>query len=344
MGSSSNAKADKNDNNDVDDAINDYSERDNFYSFYPKKKRNIQSPNERNKNDDNKDKDESSNEEKEQSNDNNKNNKAQNDKKNDDIDKENSNKKSNSEYNDDNNDESSYKKSNSEYNDDNNDKSSYKKNKKNKNKNKKNINDTNPFKESTNEMDYYSKKLKSKNLKVNEENYKKLKYDYNNMFSEGGGGKIPEYKVYANLNNKKDKSKYWKRTEFNGVIIVEDLKDYFPKDISKEEIQELIFEAFGDSIVEDDDLIIPGQTASYNQVLELADYVFNYIKGNDTKFKNNKSLKKLNIKIDLVNLDKKLIKDKLYKGKDPTEKQIENSFKLYEGNAKDVKVLSIEYL
>jgi len=78
--------------------------------------------------------------------------------------------------------------------------------------------------------------LKSKNLKVNEENYKKLKYDYNNMFSEGGGGKIPEYKIYANLNNKKDKSKYWKRTEFNGVIIVEDLKDYFPKDISKEEI------------------------------------------------------------------------------------------------------------
>ena len=325
MGSSSNAKADKNDNNDVDDAINDYSERDNFYSFYPKKKRNIQSPNERNKNDDNKDKDESSNEEKEQSNDNNKNSKDQNDKKNDDIDIENSNKKSNSEYNDDNNDESSYKKSNSEYNDDNNDKSSYKKNKKNKNKNKKNINDTNPFKESTN-----------KNLKVNEENYKKLKYDYNNMFSEGGGGKIPEYKIYANLNNKKDKSKYWKRTEFNGIIIVEDLKDYFPKDISKEEIQELIFE--------DDDLIIPGQTASYDQVLELADYVFNYIKGNDTKFKNNKSLKKLNIKIDLVNLDKKLIKDKLYKGKDPTEKQIENSFKLYEGNAKDVKVLSIEYL
>ena len=46
----------------------------------------------------------------------------------------------------------------------------------------------------------------------------------------------------------------------------------------------------------------------------------------------------------IVNLDKKLIKDKLYKGKDPTEKQIENSFKLYEGNAKDVKVLSIEYL
>ena len=47
---------------------------------------------------------------------------------------------------------------------------------------------------------------------------------------------------------------------------------------------------------------------------------------------------------EMIQKFKILIKDKLYKGKDPTEKQIENSFKLYEGNAKDVKVLSIEYL
>ena len=38
----------------------------------------------------------------------------------------------------------------------------------------------------------------------------------------------------------------------------------------------------------------------------------------------NKSLERLKVKIDLVPLDKKLINDKLFKGKDPNEKQLEN--------------------
>jgi hypothetical protein len=168
-------------------------------------------------------------------------------------------------------------------------------------------------------------------------------YDNKNLFSETGG-KIPEYKVYAKNQKNEEKEKYWKRYNYNGVIIVEDLKEYFPKDISRDEIQELIFEAFGDNIVEDDDLIIPGQTASYDQVLELCDYVFNFIKGNEKKMKENRALKKLKVKVDLVPLDKKLINDKLFKGKDPSEKQLENTKKYISGNSKDVKVLAIEFL
>ena len=168
-------------------------------------------------------------------------------------------------------------------------------------------------------------------------------YDNKNLFSETGG-KIPEYKVYAKNQKNEEKEKYWKRYNYNGVIIVEDLKEYFPKDISRDEIQELIFEAFGDNIVEDDDLIIPGQTASYDQVLELSDYVFNFIKGNEKKMKENRALKKLKVKVDLVPLDKKLINDKLFQGKDPSEKQLENTKKYISGNSKDVKVLAIEFL
>ena len=125
----------------------------------------------------------------------------------------------------------------------------------------------------------------------------------------------------------------------NGIVIVENLKEYFPKEITRDEVQELIFEAFGDCIVEDDDLLIPGQTATYDQVLELSDYIFNYIKGNDKKTKNNKSLEKLNIKIDLVSLDKKFIKDKLFKGK-----ELEKAVKSYSSSSKDVKALTIEFL
>ena len=201
------------------------------------------------------------------------------------------------------------------------------------------------FKENSGEMEYYSKKLKQKKegINDNDSNYSKVMYDYKNIFNDNGE-KIPEYKVYSR-NYKKDKEKkHLKKSKLNGIIIVENLKEYFPKDISRDEIQELVFEAFGDNIVEDDDLIIPGQTASYDQVLQLSDYVFNYIKGNEKKMKENHALKNLNVKIDLVPLDKNLIKDKLYKGKDLSERQLDNAMDSYTGKKRDVKVLTIEFL
>ena len=339
---------------DNDDEINNYDERDNFYSFYPriKRKNGKQSKDkekddkENSSKDEEKDKDEDKEENKssEPSDKDKDKNQGDLDRNNTKSDNDNDNKdKDNSENKNDNKDNKNISNKNSDSQKNNKDKDKYVE--KEKDKENKNITDSNPFKESD-EIDYYKNKLQSKR-----ENKKKkldtsdsrIFYDNKNLFSETGG-KIPEYKVYAKNQKNEEKEKYWKRYNYNGVIIVEDLKEYFPKDISRDEIQELIFEAFGDNIVEDDDLIIPGQTASYDQVLELSDYVFNFIKGNEKKMKENRALKKLKVKVDLVPLDKKLINDKLFQGKDPSEKQLENTKKYISGNSKDVKVLAIEFL
>ena len=339
---------------DNDDEINNYDERDNFYSFYPriKRKNGKQSKDkekddkENSSKDEEKDKDEGKekNKSSEPSDKDKDKNQGDLDKNNTKSDNDNDNKdKDDSENKNDNKDNKNISNKNSDSQKNNKDKDKYVE--KEKDKENKNITDSNPFKESD-EIDYYKNKLQSKR-----ENKKKkldtsdsrILYDNKNLFSETGG-KIPEYKVYAKNQKNEEKEKYWKRYNYNGVIIVEDLKEYFPKDISRDEIQELIFEAFGDNIVEDDDLIIPGQTASYDQVLELSDYVFNFIKGNEKKMKENRALKKLKVKVDLVPLDKKLINDKLFQGKDPSEKQLENTKKYISGNSKDVKVLAIEFL
>ena len=339
---------------DNDDEINNYDERDNFYSFYPRiKRKNGKQSKEKEKDDkensskdEEKDKDEDKEENKtsEPSDKDKDKNQGDLDRNNTKSDNDNDNKdKDDSENKNDNKDNKNISNKNSDSQKNNKDKDKYVEKEKDKEKN--NITDSNPFKESD-EIDYYKNKLQSKR-----ENKKKkldtsdsrILYDNKNLFSETGG-KIPEYKVYAKNQKNEEKEKYWKRYNYNGVIIVEDLKEYFPKDISRDEIQELIFEAFGDNIVEDDDLIIPGQTASYDQVLELSDYIFNFIKGNEKKMKENRALKKLKVKVDLVPLDKKLINDKLFQGKDPSEKQLENTKKYISGNSKDVKVLAIEFL
>ena len=115
----------------------------------------------------------------------------------------------------------------------------------------------NPFKESINEVDYYSKKInEKKNKNEFDTTESRLIYDYKNMLSDQDE-KIPEYKVYAKKEKNYKNKKYSERFKYNNIIIVEDLKEYFPKDISRDKIQELIFEVFGNNVVEDDDLYIP---------------------------------------------------------------------------------------
>ena len=346
MGCTSN-KAIEDANNDE---INNYDERDNFYSFYPKIKRKNKNKSKNNENNDeelsnNNDNGNDNTENNENENSNKINNKNKGNKKNDDeSDYINNNKdKNNSEENSNLENNNKNKDNNADNNNNENNEGNIKKDKKMNNNNS--LTETNnPFKESTNEVEYYSKKLKSKKNKNEfDTTESKLMYNYKNMFSEQGE-KIPEYKVYANNEKNNKKRKSMKKFKYNGIIIVEDLKEYFPKDISRDKVQELIFEAFGDNIVEDEELYIPGQTATYDQVLELSDYVFNYIKGNEKKMKVNKSLERLKVKIDLVPLDKNLINDKLFKGKDPNEKQLENVHKNLSGSVKDVKVLTIEFL
>ena len=334
------------------DEIKNYDERDNFYSFYPKIKRknksdskdnekeeeDISNNNDNSENIDNKTS-EPNNKIKENKKNDNENNYEENNSNKNNEEKNSSDKKSNLENMENNNNNQNNKEKNNENKKDNNNLP-----KANKINNNSLTETNNHFKESTNEVDYYSKKIISKKNKNEiDTTESRLMYDYNNMFSDQGE-KIPEYKVYAkNEKNSKNK-KYMKRFIYNNIIIVEDLKEYFPKDISRDKIQELIFEAFGDNVVEDDDLFIPGQTATYDQVLELCDYVFNFIQGNEKKMKVNKSLERLKVKIDLVPLDKKLINDKLFKGKDPNEKQLENVQKTLSGSIRDVKVLTIEFL
>ena len=342
MGCTSN-KAIEDANNDE---INNYDERDNFYSFYPKIKRKNKN---KSKNNDeelsyNNDNGNDNTENNENKSSNKANNKNKDNKKNDDeSDNINNNKDKNNSEENSNLENNNKNKNNADNNDNENNKDNILKD--NKMNNNNSLTETNnPFKESTNEVEYYSKKLKSKKNKNEfDTTESKLMYNYKNMFSEQGE-KIPEYKVYANNEKNNKKRKSMKKFKYNGIIIVEDLKEYFPKDISRDKVQELIFEAFGDNIVEDEELYIPGQTATYDQVLELSDYVFNYIKGNEKKMKVNKSLERLKVKIDLVPLDKNLINDKLFKGKDPNEKQLENVHKNLSGSVKDVKVLTIEFL
>ena len=216
-----------------------------------------------------------------------------------------------------------------------------------------NDNETNDHKNKNNKNniinDRYNEKNKNKmykNYNINEDISNNMNiYSNKNIFSEKGKT-IHDYEKNIEQEKKREKEKEekrknLKRSKINGITIVENLKDYFPEDITKEEIQNLVFEAFGDSIVDDISLYIPGQTVTYEQAIELSNYIYSIIK--NKKIKNEKCLENLNVKIDLVPLNKKLIKDKMFKGKDPSDRELENVYQSYGGESNEIKVLTIEF-
>ena len=171
-------------------------------------------------------------------------------------------------------------------------------------------------------------------------------FSFENLISEKGNAisnyekNIEEEKLLEKL--KEEKNNNLKLSRINGITIVENFKEYFPENITKQEVQNLVFEALSDSIVDDKLLYIPGQTVTNEQTIELSNYIYNIIKNKNVKSQN--CLENLNIKIDLVPLNKKLIKDKMFKGKEPSNRELENVYKSYVGDSNNnLKVLTIEF-
>ena len=144
-------------------------------------------------------------------------------------------------------------------------------------------------------------------------------------------------------NQKKDID--YRKFKFNGITVIQNLKDYIPRDITKEEIKDMVYNAFGDGLVDDNKYYIPGKTVTRQQANEIVNLIESYIKDDSivTNLENNSILNGVNIIIDLVDLNKDIIKEKMFKGKNPSDLQLENTLKNLSGGLSNIKVLSIEF-
>ena len=62
-----------------------------------------------------------------------------------------------------------------------------------------------------------------------------------------------------------------------------------------------------------------------------------------TNLENSTLLNGVNLVIDLVDLNKDIIKEKMFKGKNPSDLQLENTLKNLSGGLTNVKILSIDF-
>ena len=140
----------------------------------------------------------------------------------------------------------------------------------------------------------------------------------NNIFSDVNKGKYFNNSnlfishtadaIKMEITNQKENIDY-RKFKFNGITVIQNLRDYIPRDITKDEIRDMVYTAFGDGLVDDKKYYIPGKTVTREQADEIINLIESYIRNDEivTNLENNEILNGVNLVIDLVDLNKDII-------------------------------------
>ena len=173
-------------------------------------------------------------------------------------------------------------------------------------------------------------------------NYNKL----NNHITNNNTNTIePNQKEEIKINNNNNSNTNIKKMEFNNITIVDNLGKYFPKNITKEDINEMVRASLDGYIVEDQSKYIPGKNITNEQVDLLGQYIYENINKNKINNKNDYSIiEDINVKVGMYKLNKEIIEKTFFKGKKISKIQSDIIIKSLTKGRKDVKALYIELL
>ena len=138
-----------------------------------------------------------------------------------------------------------------------------------------------------------------------------------------------------------------KKNENEGLLIMDGIEDLFSEDLTEEDIYQLVEDALGDSIVENEENKVQG-TITRTQARSVAKILYKKLKKKKGKYDIDISeypeLKGVNIKIGAGQLTKDVIKNMMFNENDIDENQIEKTYKKLTKNANDIKALTIELI
>ena len=184
----------------------------------------------------------------------------------------------------------------------------------------------------------YTKKLKS-SKKVDSESSEdekenNNKEDNSNINTEG----------MATVESKKFNLK---KNENEGLLIMDGIEDLFPEDLTEDDIYQLVEDALGENIVDNEEDKIPG-TITKLQAKSIAKILYKKLKKkkgkHDVDISDYPELKGVNVKIGAGQLTKDVIKNMMFNDNDIDEKQIDKAYRKLTKNASDVRALTIELI
>ena len=163
-------------------------------------------------------------------------------------------------------------------------------------------------------------------------------------------------KMVINANKKKVTvyENYKKETQ-KGLTILENVKEILPKDISKESIKDMVYNALGNTIVEDKSKFIKGVNITKEHAQTIIDVLYNIVhkKENEDENENenekkpedivdNTSLKDVNVIIGFYDATEENVRKFMFKNKNPTDEEVKKALNQLTAGDVDAKILAIE--
>jgi hypothetical protein len=143
-----------------------------------------------------------------------------------------------------------------------------------------------------------------------------------------------------------------RRSECNGVVIVENVRKHLPKDINEDMIYELVANSLEGSIVDEKGNTTDKQgnkMVTQEQVKAIAEVVYDKLIDDDNNNNNARRRKKrssiingLNVRVGLRKLTPSLVKKTCFKGQNVTKMQIDNALKNISQGEDNVRILTVE--
>ena len=153
---------------------------------------------------------------------------------------------------------------------------------------------------------------------------------------------IPEQKIIKNSIKKRESkineielpkdNKKEKIKSLKNINILDNVKEYFPGDISRDEIEEMVLSAVGDSLVKEINFK-KGVNLTMEHAQAIIDLLYMNINETNNGDKNyEKILEGVKLKIGFCDINKDSSKNIMLKGQNPTDEEIEQVLEQFEGS------------
>lgn len=145
-------------------------------------------------------------------------------------------------------------------------------------------------------------------------------------------------------NDSKVGKNYHKRT-FKGLTILENVKQYFPENIERDYIKDMVNNALGGNIVNNKSEYIKGKNLTKEQVEGIIDVLFKIVSENENVEKNEIDDERLNdikVNIGFYDANEENIRKFIFKGKNPSAEEVENTLNQFNAGDAETKILAVE--
>ena len=155
---------------------------------------------------------------------------------------------------------------------------------------------------------------------------------------------VEEEKKPKEILNEAKEDEAYKKRGCKGLTILENVKEFLPETITRDELKNMVYNCIGDSIVPKSEYV-KGKNLTKDQVEGIIDIVFKTVTDeddNEEKDYDDPRLNDVKVKIGFYDADKENIRKFFFRGKNPTDEEVETMLKNICGGNENTKLLALD--